>query len=56
MKIVCSIKVQTEEILKNRYIEMLYPSEEEWRLKAVEDFKRGADKSLESSWNYSVKG
>lgn len=31
----------TKEIIKNRYLEMFYPSEEEWRLKAIKDFKRG---------------
>ena len=31
----------TKEIIKNRYLEMFYPSDEEWRLKAIKDFKRG---------------
>ncbi len=31
----------TEEKIKNRYLEMFYPSEQKWRDKAVEDFKQG---------------
>lgn len=31
----------TEEKIKNRYLEMFYPSEQKWRDKAMEDFKQG---------------
>ena len=31
----------TEEIIKNRYREMFYPTDPEWRIKAVKDFRQG---------------
>ncbi|SFB06690.1 MULTISPECIES: M14 family metallopeptidase [unclassified Bacillus (in: firmicutes)] len=31
----------TEKIVKNRYREMFYPSEEKWREKAIQDFEQG---------------
>ncbi len=37
-----STSSMTKEKVENRYMEMFYPSDEEWREKAVKDFKSGS--------------
>lgn len=45
----------TNEIMKERYLEMFYPTETKWREKAVSDFIRAMDGVLENKLGYQLK-